>query len=128
MRSLSHGNIIKIYEVYVDSKNLSIVMEYCSEGELIDKINDSLRIPETEAVIYFRQIAAAIKHCHDNGIAHKDIKPENLLLYKDKIIKLIDFGNAERFNDTGRMSKLVGTPSYMAPEVICKDYDAKCDI
>ncbi|CAG9322911.1 unnamed protein product [Blepharisma stoltei] len=128
LRLLSHPNIIEVFDVYIDSKSLSIVTEYCRGGDLIDKINANNGIQENDAVVYMKQIVSAVKYCHSKGIVHRDLKPENILITKDPIIKVIDFGNAVHFTKGEVMQKCVGTPAYMAPELIKGKYDEKCDV
>ena len=77
-----------------------------------------------------RQMLSAIKHLHIHGIVHRDLKPENFLLASDESdseIKLIDFGLSKRFTNK-HMHTVVGTPFYVAPEVLKGDYDNQCDI
>ena len=73
----------------------------------------------------------ALSYCHYNDIVHKDLKPENILLDKKKninTIKLIDFGTAQKFQKGKKMTSVIGTPYYVAPEVLKGSYDEKCDI
>jgi calcium-dependent protein kinase len=78
-----------------------------------------------------QQILSAIVYCHQHNICHRDLKPENLLLEEDNIdsnIKVIDFGTSKWFNKNERMKEKYGTPYYIAPEVLRKDYNEKCDV
>ena len=78
-----------------------------------------------------KQVLSAINYCHSNNIVHRDLKPENLLLDKDEVnpkIKIIDFGTSQFFDPTQSMNQKFGTPYYIAPEVLKKNYTAKCDI
>jgi len=77
---------------------------------------------------------SAIFYCHNNNIVHRDIKPENILLFReiknsdDIDLKLIDFGAGLKDIKTDQMKSVIGTPYYVAPEVLMGKYDAKCDI
>jgi len=87
---------------------------------------------EAEACPLMHQLMSAICYCHQNRIVHRDLKPENILL-EDKnrdnpVIKLIDWGGARYFSKHKKMSKVNGTPYYIAPEVLSETYDEKCDI
>ena len=80
-----------------------------------------------------KQIISAIKHLHDHGICHRDLKLENIMLenrnIRDPMVKVIDFGLAQYFHsDTDMMCTKTGTPYYMAPEVIEGKYDESCDM
>jgi len=80
-----------------------------------------------------KQILSAIKHLHDHGICHRDLKLENIMFEtsnttKEPFIKVIDFGLAQNFADQKAMSTRTGTPYYMAPEIIDGEYDESCDM
>lgn len=102
MKNLDHPNVIKLFEVFEDQRNIYLVMELCEGGELFDRIADEGTFSEQNAKILFRQIMLALNYCHANGIAHRDLKPENLIfLTKDPSspIKVIDFGVSCIFHD-----------------------------
>lgn len=91
---LDHPNIVKYYETYDDTKYMYLVMEYCSGGELFDRIakqKDQV-FNESEAATIMKKLLRAINHCHASGVVHRDIKPENIMYGRDNEIKLIDFG------------------------------------
>jgi len=78
-----------------------------------------------------KQVLSAINYCHTRKIVHRDLKPENLLLDKDcdnPKIKIIDFGTSQMFDSDKKMSQKFGTPYYIAPEVLKKSYNEKCDL
>ena len=91
---------------------------------------DKGRLTPREAIMYFEQACAALKAIHEAGIVHRDIKPDNILLSKGGLVKVMDFGLAKA--EDSRMTRtgvIMGTPSYMAPEqVLGKDADARSDI
>ena len=135
MIKLDHPNIIKLYEVYETDKNIYLIMELCTGGELFDRIventENGIQFTEKEAANLFKQMMSAINYCHKNGIVHRDLKPENLLYLnkeENSPIKVIDFGMSKRFNPKHYMSEKVGTAYYISPEVLQGKYDEKCDI
>ena len=77
---MDHPNIIRIYEYYIDEKNIYIVTEICSGGELFDKIIENGFFNENVAAYIMKQILQAVFYCHSNKIVHRDLKPENVLL------------------------------------------------
>jgi serine/threonine protein kinase len=102
LRDIDHTNVVRLYEVYTSPVALFFVMELCTGGHLgqIMKKQKEGRLDEITARRYILQITRAIHHCHKNGICHRDIKLQNILLEnntKDAQIKLVDFGNAARY-------------------------------
>ena len=79
-RKLIHQNIAQVYEVHEENDKMYIFMEYCSRGELFDDINEYGPLSETRARKIFKQIYSAVCYLHQNSIAHRDIKTENILL------------------------------------------------
>lgn len=128
LTAVDHPNIIKYYETYDDDKYFHIVMEYCTGGELLDRIISKKYFSEFEAADVVFKIASAISHCHSLGIVHRDLKPENIL-YESKVefsdMKIIDFGLSRKIE--GPLNTVVGSPYYVAPEVLEGKYDLKCD-
>ena len=132
LMTVDHPNIIKLYEVYEDSKFIHLVMEYCSGGELFQKIFDNGAFTEHEASNLMYKLLHAINHLHNEKISHRDLKPENIL-YKSESpasdIKIIDFGLSSKFGEAEeQMHTVVGTPYYVAPEVLEKNYGPECDV
>lgn len=132
LSKLTHPNIMQIHEFYDDNTNFYIVSEYCQGGELFDKITEKGCFSEKNAAPLMKQLLSAICYCHQNNIVHRDLKPENILLdnknEENPTIKLIDWGGARFFSKQKKMTKVNGTPYYIAPEVISEVYDEKCDI
>jgi calcium-dependent protein kinase len=128
---LDHPNIIKFYETYHDECFFHIVMELCKGREVFDNICNSGYLPEKKVQNIIFKVLLAIAHCHSRGITHRDLKPENILfesLKPDAEIKLIDFGLSRKYSKNEKMHTILGTPYYVAPEVLKGDYDEKCDI
>jgi calcium-dependent protein kinase len=134
LKTLDHPNIIKFYETYVDYRYVHIVMELCTGGELFDRIVEAQKFSEAKAAKLMQKILSAVKHLHEHGIAHRDLKPENFLFLDksdDAEIKIIDFGLSKKFDHAemmGEMKTIVGTPFYVAPEVLQGQYDKQCDV
>ena len=122
---------MKLYEFFQDDKHYYIVTELCTGGELFDKITKKQIFGEADAARYFKQILSAVVYCHALKIVHRDLKPEKLLLESEDEganIKVIDFGTSQVFNPDKKMSQKFGTPYYIAPEVLKKEYNEKCDV
>ena len=131
LTAVDHPNIIKYYETYEDELYLHIVMEYCSGGEILDKIIEEKRLNEAESCSIIYRIASVLAHCHSMGIVHRDLKPENVLYdnksnFKD--IKVIDFGLGRQDKEAMLLHSVVGSPYYVAPEVLDGTYTNACDI
>ena len=134
LQAVDHPNIIKFDQCYIDHRYVHIVMEYCQGGELFDRIVAAQKFTERHAADVMSQMLSAVKHLHGCGIVHRDLKPENFLM-NDKTenseVKLIDFGLSKRFSseeEMARMKTVVGTPYYVAPEVLRGNYDVSCDV
>ena len=128
---LDHPNIIKFYETYHDDYFFHIVMELCKGKEVFDNICNRGYLSEKKVQNIIFKVLLAISHCHSMGITHRDLKPENILfesLRPDAEIKLIDFGLSRKYSKNEKMHTILGTPYYVAPEVLKGDYDEKCDI
>ncbi|KAI5649555.1 hypothetical protein M9H77_35560 [Catharanthus roseus] len=127
---LSHNpNVLRVFDVYEDENFLHIVLELCTSSDLFQRLTSRPVFSEPEAIAVMRPLMEAIAHCHRLGIAHRDIKPDNILYNDRNELKLADFGSAEIFNDEQPMNGVVGTPYYVAPEVIAgRNYDEKVDI
>lgn len=131
LRKMDHPNILKLYEFFQDEKRYFLVTEICKGGELFDKISDESYFNEHDAANLMKQVLSAINYCHSRKIVHRDLKPENLLLDADvenPKIKIIDFGTSQQYDPTKKMTQKFGTPYYIAPEVLKKSYNEKCDL
>lgn len=93
-------------------------MEHCINGELFDYITSKNRLKEEEASRLFQQLISGIEYLSELGIAHRDVKPENLLLDDFKNVKIVDFGLSNTFKAGEKLSTACGSPCYAAPELI----------
>ena len=129
--TLDHPNIIKFYETYHDRCFFHIVMELCRGKEILHQMTNNGCMEEKKVVYIIVKVLLAIAHCHNRGITHRDLKPENILfdsMKPDAEIKLIDFGLSRKYDKEQKMHSILGTPYYVAPEVLKGEYDEKCDI
>lgn len=139
LRTLDHLNILKIYEFYQDDKCFYLISEDCNGGDLFEKIQKG-PLNEYSACYIIYQLLSAIVYCHSNNIVHRDIKCESILIESTEIarindeeielmnIRLSDFSSARSFNKSKKLTKKVGTPYYIAPEVLNRNYNEKCDV
>lgn len=132
MRMLSdHPNTVKLIEVFEDKESYHLVMELCSGGELFDQIIAKGHFSEKDGADKMKCLLDFIAYAHSKNIIHRDLKPENILL-TDKtptgVLKVIDFGTSDFCSDGQRLQQKFGTPYYVAPEVLRKDYDKAADI
>ena len=119
-----HINIVNVFELIEDKESNYFIKEYCQKGELFHYIVDKEELSEDEAFMFFYQLINGVSYIHKIGIAHKDLKPENLLLTKDNILKIIDFGLSHEYDGNILLKTKCGSPSYTAPEQIKgKKYD-----
>jgi len=114
-------------------KNIYLVMELCTGGELFDRIIDAGHFTEVQAAILMQQIIRAIYYMHENHVCHRDLKPENFIfMTKDPIekslLKIIDFGLSCSFTADQVLTTKAGTPYYVAPQVLAGKYDHLSDL
>ncbi|XP_043704835.1 calcium-dependent protein kinase 10-like isoform X2 [Telopea speciosissima] len=126
-----HPNIVRLRATYEDNDAVHLVMELCEGGELFDRIVARGHYSERAAANVARTVAEVVRMCHEHGVMHRDLKPENFL-YANKRenapLKAIDFGLSVFFRPGERFSEIVGSPYYMAPEVLKRNYGPEVDI
>ncbi|GAB2279686.1 Serine/threonine-protein kinase srk2i [Dionaea muscipula] len=127
-RSLRHPNIVRFKEIILTPTHLAIVMEYASGGELFERICNAGRFSEDEARFFFQQLISGVSYCHAMQVCHRDLKLENTLLDGSPAprLKICDFGYSKSSVYDSQPKSTVGTPAYIAPEVLLrKEYDGK---
>ncbi len=128
---LSHPNIVKIYDVGFSDKIQFIVMEYIDGITLKEFMEQQGVLKWKDSVHFIIQILRALQHAHDRGIVHRDIKPQNIMLFQDGTIKVMDFGIARFAREEGKTisDKAIGSVHYISPEQARGDItDEKSDI
>jgi Ca2+-binding EF-hand superfamily protein len=127
---LDHPNVCRVYGVYEQPTEVTLILEYCTGGDMYNRLKDRKRYTEYEVKYACNQMFEAVNYLYQQMIVHRDIKLENWLYTSGEMnsLRLIDFGFATLFNQNEKMHRAHGTPYYIAPEVIRESYDAKCDI
>ena len=128
--TLSHPNIVSIYDMGEGEAGPYIVMEFV-DGETLDGIIERSNPADRQAVIpIFLQICSGLSFAHQHGVVHRDVKPANIMLTRDGLVKLVDFGIARMAStNLTQTGTLLGTPSYMSPEQIRGEkVDQRADI
>ncbi|KAI8914823.1 kinase-like domain-containing protein [Powellomyces hirtus] len=137
LKKLDHPNVVRLYEVLDDPNqdSLYMVFELCEKGAIMDISLDkpTVALPEAEAHRIFRQMILGIEYLHEHEIAHRDIKPDNMLMAADGTLKIVDFGVSEMFSpENDKIKTSAGSPAFSAPEVCVPhhgDHSARaCDI
>lgn len=115
-----------------DEDTYYIITDYCQGGDLLDELEkrEDGTLPEKDAAVVINALLSCVNYCHQRGIAHRDLKLENILLpdqdYRD--IKVIDLGLARTVTEGEYLDDIVGTPYYIAPEMLKRKYGLKCDV
>lgn len=126
-----HPNVIQIVGAFEDALAVHLVMEFCAGGELFDRIVQRGHYTERKAAQLARIIVGVVEACHALGVMHRDLKPENFLFVsqdEDALLKTIDFGLSVFFRPGETFTDVVGSPYYVAPEVLRKFYGQECDV
>jgi len=134
--SLDHPNIAKIYNVYEDERAVYMILEMGAGRDILSLISRERVFSERNAAFIMEALMSAVTYLHSCGVAHRDLKLDNLVLkqedarLEDNTLKLIDFGLAKRFKQgQSNFKTLAGTPLFIAPEVWMRQkYNEKCDV
>lgn len=121
LKNLKHPNLINLMEVFRRKKRLHLVFEYCDHTVLneLEKYPKGVPEPLTKRIIW--QTIQALAYCHQHNCIHRDVKPENILLTKDLVVKLCDFGFARILSPGENYTDYVATRWYRAPELLVGD-------
>jgi calcium-dependent protein kinase len=134
LKQIDHPNIVKIFEFYNSKDAYYLITEYCEGGELFQLISQKKILTEIQCAYIMYQLLSAIKYCHKMKIMHRDLKPENILISKHDPkndfydVKICDFGTSQVFKKGEWQSQPCGSVYYVAPEVLSKKYNSKCDL
>ncbi|CAD8144028.1 unnamed protein product [Paramecium octaurelia] len=129
LRRLKHENIILLLDAFETAGEFCLVTEF-GQGVLFEILEDDRKISESEVRIIAQQLVRALHYLHSNRIIHRDMKPQNILISADGVVKLIDFGFARAMStNTQVLHSIKGTPLYMAPELVQEQpYDHTVDL
>ncbi|XP_039058849.1 LOW QUALITY PROTEIN: calcium-dependent protein kinase SK5-like [Hibiscus syriacus] len=126
-----HPHVVRIRGTYEDQVSVHLVMELCEGGELFDRIVKKGHYSEREAAKLIKTIVGVVENCHSLGVMHRDLKPENFLfdtVQEDAALKATDFGLSVFYKPGEFFSDVVGSPYYVAPEVLRKHYGPEADV
>ena len=131
LKNVRHFAIMEVKEILCDEVKFYVVTEVCEGGELYKWLLKNGKLTENDACYVIKQILQAINYMHQQGITHRDLKLQNILLvHKGHFdVKVTDFGFSSFFDPKKGLKDLVGTPLYMAPELLKEQkYNEKVDI
>jgi NIMA (never in mitosis gene a)-related kinase len=120
LKKLKHPNVVEYYGHFCENERFYCVIEFAEGGDLETFMNtNNLPLPEETVLLFLEQLISVIQYVHEHKIVHRDLKPENIILTKENKIKICGFTSAKMFEtDDFFASTKVGTPRYMAPEIV----------
>jgi serine/threonine protein kinase/Flp pilus assembly protein TadD len=119
-RRITHKNVCRMHELHEEGKTLFITMEYVPGQDLKGLIREKGTLTTGRAISIAKQIAEGLAEAHDLGVIHRDLKPQNIMVDKEGLAKIMDFGIARSLRTAGMTVEgmIIGTPEYMAPEQV----------
>jgi serine/threonine protein kinase/tetratricopeptide (TPR) repeat protein len=130
-RRITHKNVCRLHELHEEAKTLFITMEYVSGQDLKGLIRETGALSTGKAISIAKQVAEGLAEAHDLGVIHRDLKPQNIMVDKEGLAKIMDFGIARSLRTAGMTAEgmVIGTPEYMAPEQVeGQEADQRTDI
>ncbi|ORX73150.1 Pkinase-domain-containing protein, partial [Linderina pennispora] len=126
LKQLKQAHVVPLHELHIDKERIYIFMEYLDGGDLFSYLSEHGPFTESGCRPIFKQICSAVRYLHSNGVTHRDLKLDNILIKKTPSgaiasVKIADFGLARAVSDGDLMRTICGTPSYLAPEIICRN-------
>lgn len=131
LTKLDHPNLIKAYEMFEDEENYYIITDLYKGGDLFDRVQVEGPLSEADVAIVVHRLLCGIHYCHQKNIVHRDLKLENVLIHDGNLsnVKIIDFGLAKQWkNNSKPLDEIIGSPSYISPQIIDGEYTHKCDL
>jgi serine/threonine protein kinase len=132
LKSMDHPNVIKVYDFFEESPNFFIVMDLMEGGDVFERIVQKTQYTEVDARKLARYLLTGVEYIHHRGVAHRDLKPQNILLSSranDNAIKIADFSFSKRVHTPKSLFTRCGTPTYVAPEILKNHpHDEICDM
>jgi tetratricopeptide (TPR) repeat protein/predicted Ser/Thr protein kinase len=130
-QKITHKNVVRIFDIGEDQGTTFITMDFIEGVSLKDVIRERGAFPPTEAVAMIREVCKALEAAHSEGVIHRDLKPQNIMIDKEQKVVVMDFGIARSAESSGatQTGSLLGTPDYMSPEQArMEEVDARSDI
>ena len=131
MSQLDHPNILRLHECFENQENVYLILDLCTGGDLLKRFTKDRHYSERRVCELMKTMVSAVLYCHEHSIVHRDLKLQNFLFESkapNALLKLIDFGFSQKFSPTEALTRDVGSPIYVAPEVLSKNYDERCDV